>query len=170
MRATEIVGRYKAYSEEERSALTTEICALMSTGTPMGPACERVGVPRSTFNSWQDSDPVLAQQCAHARDMLLDHWAEEVLTVADEPPPYVVDLGGGQRLDGAAVQHARLRVDSRKWLLSKLAPKRYGEKVVQEHTGVDGGPITVAAVNLQGLTDAELEQMRALMSKASIKA
>jgi len=35
----------------------------------------------------------------------------------------------------------RLRVDSRKWLASKLAPKKYGEKVSAELSGPDGGPI-----------------------------
>ena len=35
----------------------------------------------------------------------------------------------------------RLRVDTRKWILSKLVPKKYGTKVTAEITGADGGPV-----------------------------
>jgi hypothetical protein len=61
----------------------------------------------------------------------------------------------------------RLRVDTRKWMLAKMLPKVYGEKITQEVTGKDGGAIQVAAVNLKGLSDAELEQMKLLMAKAA---
>ena len=47
--------------------------------------------------------------------------------------------------DSTAVQRNRLRVDTRKWLLSKLAPKKYGDKVLNEHTGAYGGAIQVAS-------------------------
>jgi hypothetical protein len=42
-------------------------------------------------------------------------------------------------LDHEHVQRSRLRVDARKWLLSKLLPKQYGDRV--EVTGKDGGPL-----------------------------
>jgi hypothetical protein len=38
-------------------------------------------------------------------------------------------------------QRDKLRVDTRKWLMSKFDPKRFGDKVTQEHTGPDGTPI-----------------------------
>jgi hypothetical protein len=52
------------------------------------------------------------------------------------------------RVDSAAVQHQRLRVDSRKWLLSKIVPKIYGDRVALDHAG--GVAITV----LTGVPDA----------------
>ena len=39
------------------------------------------------------------------------------------------------------IQRSRLRVDSRKWLASKLAPKKYGDRLAAELSGPDGGPI-----------------------------
>ena len=39
------------------------------------------------------------------------------------------------------MQRSRLRVDTRKWLLSKALPKIYGDKVTAEISGPDGGPI-----------------------------
>jgi hypothetical protein len=32
-------------------------------------------------------------------------------------------------------------IDTRKWILAKMAPKKYGDKVIQELSGPDGGPI-----------------------------
>lgn len=36
---------------------------------------------------------------------------------------------------------SRLRIDARKWLASKLAPKKSGDKLAAEVSGPDGGPI-----------------------------
>ena len=41
-----------------------------------------------------------------------------------------------------SLEHRRMRVDARKWMMGKLAPKKYGDKQVLEHGGPDGGPIT----------------------------
>jgi len=40
-----------------------------------------------------------------------------------------------------AVARSRLRIDARKWLASKLAPKKYGDKIDATLSGPDGGPI-----------------------------
>lgn len=57
--------------------------------------------------------------------------AEEILELADAPIP--TDNDG--RMDSAAVQAARLRVDARKWIAAKLKPKRYGDRQTLEHEG-----------------------------------
>ena len=41
------------------------------------------------------------------------------------------------------INRSRLRVDTRKWLASKVIPKIYGDKVHQEVTGADGQPLTI---------------------------
>jgi len=62
-----------------------------------------------------------------------ERLAEEALRIADEPC-----LFNGVP-DNALVQKQRLQVDARKWFLSKLLPKQFGDKVTQEITGEDGG-------------------------------
>ena len=71
--------------------------------------------------------------------------ASEVLELADAPPLTHPETGA---IDGAAVQWRRLQVESRKWLLSKIAPKRYGDRVEVEAIvkGVD--PYLAALVAL----------------------
>ena len=56
--------------------------------------------------------------------------ANELIPIADELPVCQVpdpDGGVSERIDPAGVQRNRLRVDTRKWLMSKLLPKKYGE-------------------------------------------
>ena len=43
--------------------------------------------------------------------------------------------------DHEHIQRSKLRVDTRKWAMARMAPKRYGDRIMQEHTGADGGPI-----------------------------
>lgn len=77
---------------------------------------------------WLADHPGFAAQYAHARDMQADHYVEETLEIAD-------------LATSEDYQVARLRVDARKWFASKLAPKKYGDRVHTELTGKDGGPI-----------------------------
>jgi hypothetical protein len=58
-------------------------------------------------------------------------------TMADE----LVEISDRKAADAAAVNRDRLRVDTRKWLLSKALPKIYGDKLTAELTGKDGAPL-----------------------------
>lgn len=74
----------------------------------------------------------LRQLYARAKDEQLQILADEIQQIADEPQPgEVVTLKGDEREVKIAdmLDHRKLRIDSRKWLLSKLAPKKYGDRV-----------------------------------------
>jgi hypothetical protein len=68
-----------------------------------------------------------AGRYTQARERLMDTWAEELVRIADDP-----NLEPNDR---------RVRVDTRKWLMSKLAYRRYGDKLV--HSGDPENPIQV---------------------------
>jgi hypothetical protein len=70
-------------------------------------------------------------------------------------------------LNSDVIAHTRVQIDTRKWILSKMLPKIYGDKITQEHTGAGGGPITLTAVDLKNLSDDELENMSRLLAKVS---
>jgi hypothetical protein len=61
--------------------------------------------------------------------------ADEIIEISDSPCMF------DGRPDAALVQRARLMVDSRKWLLSKVLPKRFGDKVTTEVTGDPNAPL-----------------------------
>jgi hypothetical protein len=54
---------------------------------------------------------------------------------------------------------ARVEIDARKWFASKFLPKRYGDRIAQEITGADGGPVTTMAVQLTPDQDAALRRV-----------
>ena len=133
-----------------------DICALVLSGMRGGlsafKACEAAGVPQSTFNLWLNLDPELAAEYARAREDLIERIANETMAIADQAFTEIEE----QTLDAKGkpvvvkkkvpvdVQRARLQVDTRKWLLSKLAPKKYGEKL--ELTGDPDRPLAIQKI------------------------
>jgi hypothetical protein len=109
----------------ERAKLADAVLANMDSGMSCWKACEKAGVKNSTFMLWLSQDSALAESYAQARENFVERIAQEVMELSD------VDVGETPdgRKDWAAVQKHKLQVDTRKWLLSKLAPKKYGEKI-----------------------------------------
>lgn len=84
------------------------------------------------------SNAELREIYARAKEEQLQILADEIQQIADEPQPgEIVTLKGEEREVKIAdmLDHRKLRIDSRKWLLSKLAPKKYGDKQQHEHSG-----------------------------------
>ena len=99
-------------------------------------SCEAHGVKHSTFLDWVNADTDLADQYARAREIGLEVMAHEILDIADDGrnDTYINEHGKSQ-VDADVVARSRLRVDSRKWLLSKLLPKKYGDKLDLTNAG-----------------------------------
>ena len=66
---------------------------------------------------------------ARATEIRSDKMAEDILTISDNIGGDVIIIGEKKFIDHAVVQRDRLRVDARKWLLAKMHPKKYGEKI-----------------------------------------
>jgi len=103
--------------EERPTAL---ILQGMYEGMSLRKACEAVGVKHSTFLLWVSQDKELADHYARARDALLDYQAEELEDIGER---------ASKAESAVAVAGLRLLSDNRKWLLSKLGAKKYGDKV-----------------------------------------
>ena len=125
------MGRPSEYTPERGEA----ILARLAVGESLRSICTDEGMPhRDTVRAWCDVFPEFSGQYARAREIGLDNLADEVLEIADDV-----------FVDSDAIQKAKLQVDARKWLLSKLAPKKYGDKVALEHSTPPGQPIQVQA-------------------------
>lgn len=82
-----------------------------------------------------------------AREAQADFLAEEIVQIADDGQnDTYTDDEGRVRTDQDVIARSRLRVDARKWYASKLAPKKYGDKVETTHTGEIDHSVTVAFV------------------------
>jgi hypothetical protein len=82
---------------------------------------------QSSVYLWLLQKPDFSEQYTRAREEQADTLADEILAIADETPDSVTDEKGISRTDSGWVTWQRNRVDARKWVASKLKPKKYGE-------------------------------------------
>jgi hypothetical protein len=125
---------------EDRAKISKVVLSGMSSGLSCFKACKAAGVPHSTFLSWVDQDSALADRYARAREDLIEHIATETIDIADAP----VGSTDNGSTDSGAVQKQRLQVDTRKWLLARLAPKKYGDKL--ELAGDPQRPLSIERI------------------------
>ncbi len=180
-------GRAVTPRRYDRQAVAAHVCSELKAGRSLDSICRDAGMPHpSTFIDWVESDPEgLGRDYAHAREIGYTLLADQILAISDKTHEWVTiqeldpdgkplfDDKGEPRLkqvlvplNADVIAHKRVQIDTRKWMLSKMLPKVYGDKVTTEHTGAGGGPITLAAVDLKNLSDEELERMQQLMMKA----
>jgi hypothetical protein len=122
----------------ERAKMEDSVLAHMNSGLTCWKACEKAKVPHSTFMLWVSQDAALADRYAQAREDFIEKVASELMDISDQDPETV----DGKK-DWAAIQKHKLQVDTRKWLLSKLAPKKYGDMI--KLAGHDGGAVKLVA-------------------------
>ena len=138
------LGAPSTYTPE----LAAAICEHIAAGKSLRTIAAMDGMPaQSTIMVWLDGKhPDFTEQYARAREAQADKLAEEILAIADDGrSDTYLDAEGNEKTDSEVIQRSKLRVEARKWLASKMAPKKYGDKVTQEHTGANGGAIQVAS-------------------------
>ena len=114
-----MTGRPSTYTDE----IAARICDRIANGETLVAICKEPGMPSTTTVAyWINSNAGFSAAYARAKDERVDHWADDIVRLADD-----------ESLDHNS---RRLRVDTRKWLMSKLKPKTYGDKL--QHTGADG--------------------------------
>lgn len=104
---------------------------------------------------WENKEG-FSDMYARAREIRADKMIEEILTISDDGlNDTYLDKDGNEKTDTEVIARSKLRVDSRKWLASKFAPRQYGERQAVELSGKDGGAIVVSeqdrAAKLAGL-------------------
>ena len=131
------VGRPTTFSKE----IAETICARMAEGESLRSICRDHYMPhRSSVYQWLRKNAAFADLYTQARERLVEHWADEILDISDDgTTDYVTKVGRNgteyEAVDQEHIQRSRLRVDTRKWLMSKLAPRKYGDRVEHEHLG-----------------------------------
>ena len=118
--------------------------------------CEDPKMPHRTTVLWWLADgkhEEFVSQYTRAREAQADHYAEEIIDIADEVEVEARYQGEDVTLDvsASAVARNRLRVDARKWYASKLVPKKYADKTAHELTGKDGAPLPAPTTNIAGV-------------------
>ena len=115
------------------------ICDGLASGESVSTMLKREGSNWGAFHNFVSMTEDRRKIYARAREVCIESHVAGLVALSDEAIP--TDEDG--RLDSAAVNHLRLRIDTRKWVASKLIPKTYGDRTAHEHSGPDGAPITV---------------------------
>lgn len=111
-------GRPSDYMPE----VAADICALLANGESLRKVCERPGMPSKTsVFRWLAEHQEFRDQYAKAAETRADAIFESMFDIADNAVE-----------EAAAVAKARLRIDTRKWALARMNPKKYGDKVSQD--------------------------------------
>lgn len=128
-----VTGRPSLYSEDLADTILTE----MMCGRSLRSVCEDEGMPSiRTVMRWRLKYPEFCQQYAHACKERTAYHAEEILDIADDGlnDTYVDHKTGETRTDMDVIARSKLRIDARKWLMSKMNSKDFGDKITQETT------------------------------------
>jgi hypothetical protein len=123
------------------------VCKSLSEGLSLRKSAAAAGIDPSTVLRWEDAFPEFAQQYARARLAGYKLLADEIIEISDDASGDVIETEHGPKVDSEFVARSRLRVDSRKWMLSKMLPKVYGDKLA-----IGGDPENPLSVTVQRLT------------------
>lgn len=101
----------------------------MIEGHDLVSICLQPGMPhRATVYRWASGDPEFATRIARAREGLAEYFEHRIGVEAEACTP-----------ENARAVH--VKIGALQWRAAKLAPKKYGDKIAQELSGPDGGPI-----------------------------
>lgn len=124
------VGRPSKYSK----ILADKICHELALGKSMRTVCKEDDMPSmQTVFTWLRIKKDFLEQYARAKQESADAMAEEILDISDDGTnDWMTIQRGGIDVEvpnNEVLQRSRLRVDTRKWLMSKMKPKKYGDKL-----------------------------------------
>lgn len=136
------------------------ICSMLAEGMSLREVCRQEGQPdMKTVMRWlaSDSNDSFRHQYARAKEAGIVAIAEEILDIADDGTNDWMERKNadgeniGWQFNGEAARRSQIRIDARRWLLSKLAPKKYGDKLDLNHSGSIAVP--------REMTEADLERI-----------
>ena len=105
---------------------------MADDGLSLRQACVELGISKPFVLDWAKDDEAFAAQYGRAREEMMEWHVEQLIQIADSATP-------------ETAQAARLQVDTRKWIASKLLPKKYGDRpadvnvqnVIHNHISAD---------------------------------
>lgn len=132
-------GRPSDYTSE----LAEIICIRLSEGESLRSVCRDEELPaKATVLRWIARHDEFRDQYVRAKAQGAEAIAEEMFDIADDASNDWMEKldaegqGIGWQLNGDHVRRSQLRIDTRKWYLSKIMPKKYGDKLEVNSTGM----------------------------------
>lgn len=120
-----------AYSQEEIDDIFNKVCLRLEEGESLRNILKDEGMPSTqTFYKWLEEEESKSKQYARAKESYADNVFNDIILIADGTDnDQLIDEDGITQVNHHVIQRDRLRIDARKWHLSKLNPKKYGDKL-----------------------------------------
>lgn len=140
------MGRKSTYTPE----ISAAICARLADGESLNAICKDEDMPaESTVRAWAlDNVHGFTANYARAREIGYEKHADLIIKLADDARIGTKTTrkasGDVETVEGDMVERSRLQIDARKWILSKMLPKKYGDKVAV--SGDPDNPLRVETV------------------------
>lgn len=126
------VGRPSEFTQE----LADKICEQLAIGYSMRTVAKDPELPSiETIFKWMRTNEIFLKQYTRAKQEAADAMAEELLDISDDgtndfmEDDYNKGRTPGYTVNGENIQRSKLRVDTRKWLMAKMKPRTYGDKL-----------------------------------------
>lgn len=141
-----------AYTEEQKEEIFNNIFNSIENGNSLRKTLLAINLPAKTFFVWLEADEEKSKQYARACELRAEALLDEMLDIVDDSSQdkTIDDLDEEikiERTNHEAIQRSKLRYEARKWLVSKLNPKKYGEKIDHTTNGKDL-PSAQPAINI----------------------
>ena len=135
------MGRPSSYTQE----IADTICERLAGGESVLSICSDSEMPaQSTVFLWLLRNPTFSENYARARTAWAESEFERMMQIADTPQLGIKTKTtdkGTEVIEGDMTEHRKLQVDTRKWALARMFPKKYGDATMLKHADPDGNAI-----------------------------
>lgn len=129
-----------SYNKEQKEETLNTIFSLIESGKSLRYALNEVKLSSSTFFIWIDADEVKSKQYERVTELRAEYLFDEIIDIA-----YTPEIGTTQKDTERGIEvttsdmlgHRRLKIDAIKWSLSKMIPKKYGDKIESTNVNID---------------------------------
>jgi hypothetical protein len=119
-----------AYSQQQIEDTFNDILSEIEQGNSLISILRRKEFPSTaTFYQWLEADEDKAKRYVRACEIRADVIFEDIIDIADHSDEDHTPFTGAN-----VVQRDRLKIDARKWIVAKLHPKKYSDRVYQDIT------------------------------------
>lgn len=129
------------------------VCDALIQGVSLAKMAKEFESDHAQLCQWVEADKSRSAKVKEARRISARHWDEHAEWRLDAAKD-MFELAKAKEL---AVHY--------RWRAKMVAPKDYADRVTQEVTGPEGGPLQMAGLSLNGLSDEDLETVQRILSK-----
>lgn len=125
--------QWNNYTDDQKEMIVTDICnRVIEEKISFNKAIEESEISYVAFFNWMIKSELLKELYNYARNIRSDVLFEQIIEISDTPvegrKTKITDRGIEETI-GDMTEHRKLQIDARKWVVAKMQPKKYGDKL-----------------------------------------